>query len=147
MIITRYLMKNFTLKTSADEQQTTERYPFINDFCTSQDSINHNDDVFFTNLILQFFNTKYLANYVSQDYLCDTFFFISLGLVRLVSLVSFSKRMKPPGFILFNFIQTDQELHFSRYPGMDHLYSQMLRPILTFSLAIFEFFLQSSFQR
>ena len=53
--------------------------------------------------ILQFFNTKYLETYTLYIYLCGTFFFISLGLVRLVSLVSFSKRMKPPGFILFNY--------------------------------------------
>ena len=40
-----------------------------------------------------------------EPYICITFFFISLGLVRLVSLVSFSKRMEPPGSILFNFIK------------------------------------------
>ena len=38
-------------------------------------------------------------------YICNTFFFISLGLVRLVSLVSFSKRMEPPGSVLFNFYE------------------------------------------
>ena len=53
--------------------------------------------------ILRFFNTKYLETYTLYGYICGTFFFISLGLVRLVSLVSFSKRMKPPGFILFNY--------------------------------------------
>ncbi len=40
---------------------------------------------------------------IPDTYICITFFFISLGLVRLVSLVSFSKRMEPPGFILFNY--------------------------------------------
>ena len=34
-------------------------------------------------------------------YICITFFFISLG---LVSLVSFSKRMESPDSVLFNFI-------------------------------------------
>ena len=54
-------------------------------------------------MILQLFNTKCLENHVLTLYLCNTFFFISLGLVRLVSLVSFSKRMEPPGSVLFNF--------------------------------------------
>jgi hypothetical protein len=71
-------------------------------------------DIFLQIQVYNFFTLKYLENYVLQVYLCDIIFFISLGLVWLVSLVSFSKRMKPPGFILFNFIQTDQELHFSR---------------------------------
>jgi hypothetical protein len=37
-----------------------------------------------------------------EPYICITFFFISLG---LVSLVSFSKRMESPDSVLFNFIQ------------------------------------------
>ena len=53
--------------------------------------------------ILRFFNTKYLESRTLSRYLCGTFFFISLGLVRLVSLVSFSKRMEPPGSVLFKF--------------------------------------------
>ena len=43
-----------------------------------------------------------------EPYICITFFFISLG---LVSLVSFSKRMESPDSVLFNFIQIPNQHH------------------------------------
>jgi len=52
---------------------------------------------------------------VGELYICITFFFISLGLVRLVSLVSFSKRMEPPGSVLFNLIKKLKQIFFPHF--------------------------------
>ena len=53
--------------------------------------------------VLKFFNTKYLEmSHFASNFVLH--FFHKFRLVRLVSLVSFSKRMDPPGSVLFDFL-------------------------------------------